>query len=95
MLIPDQPVPVELLDEAGNMLAVTGRGELSATPAVFGIDGEHRTVTQWAGPWTIDQRWWDPDRHRRLAHLQLVDGASDAYLVTIEHRRWWLTARYA
>jgi protein ImuB len=95
MLIPDQTLPIELLDQQGETLAVNGRGELSAPPAVLGIDDHRRAVVQWAGPWTIDQRWWDPDRHRRLAHLQLVDIENDAYLVAIEHGRWQLMARYA
>lgn len=50
------PGRVELLDEAGQPVRVTARGVLSAAPATLGI----RPVVGWAGPWLVDERWWEP-----------------------------------
>jgi len=47
---------VELVDDTGVPVAVTSRGMLSAPPAVLGTD----PVIGWAGPWLIDERWWEP-----------------------------------
>jgi protein ImuB len=47
---------VELLDETGRPVLLTDRGLLSAPPAA--VDG--RPVTGWAGPWLVDERWWEP-----------------------------------
>lgn len=91
----DPTVPIELLDASGRPLTVNGRGELSAPPADLMVDGRRRRVGQWAGPWPVDQRWWDPRRHRRLAHLQVVDEHWHAYVLVAEHRRWWLSAIYS
>ena len=34
-------------------------------------DGTVR-VRAWAGPWCVDERWWDAVGHRRRARLQVV-----------------------
>ena len=51
-------------------------------------------VVGWAGPWPLDERWWDPRRHRRLARLQVVTADGAAHLVLAEHRSWWVAATY-
>ncbi|MEO8363791.1 MAG: DNA polymerase Y family protein, partial [Ilumatobacteraceae bacterium] len=54
-------------------------------------------VVSWAGPWPVEERWWDPTRRRRLARLQLVITRGDttrAVIVAREHGQWWLTATY-
>ncbi len=98
------PHPVEVLDEHGEVLRVTGRGMVSARPAMLrlltGDDasgwrrGRPRPIVAWAGPWPVEERWWEPERHRRLARFQVVTDDHDGYLVVAEHRRWWISARY-
>jgi protein ImuB len=98
------PHPVEVLDEHGEVVRVTGRGMVSARPAMLrlltGDDasgwrrGRARPIVAWAGPWPIEERWWEPERHRRLARFQVVTDDHDGYLVVAEHRRWWIGARY-
>jgi protein ImuB len=98
------PHPVEVLDEHGEALQVTGRGMVSARPAMLrlltGDDasgwrrGRSRPIIAWAGPWPIEERWWEPERHRRLARFQVVTDDHDGYLVVAEHQRWWISARY-
>ena len=75
--------------------AVSGRGELSAAPATLAIGGRPpQAVTGWAGPWPLDERWWEPRRHRRLARFQVVTADGAAHLVLAEHRPWWVAATY-
>jgi protein ImuB len=48
----------------------------------------------WAGPWPVEQRWWEPDRRRRLARFQVVLDDGTAQQLAVEHRQWWLLASY-
>jgi protein ImuB len=87
--------PAELLDAAGQPVRVSGRGELSAAPATLRIgDGPAAAVRSWAGPWPLEERWWDPHRSRRVARFQIVTSDGGAHLVLAEHRRWWIAAAY-
>jgi protein ImuB len=76
------PVPVDVLDLHGQVVRVSGRGVVSAPLAsirlLLGSEdegwrrGRLRRVTSWAGPWPVDQQWWEPTKHRRLARFQIV-----------------------
>ena len=102
------PHPAEVLDDVGQPVQVSGRGVVSAPPAQFRLmsgdeasgwrPGRTHDITAWAGPWPIDERWWEPEGHRRLARFQVIteDPAGDqrGYLVVAEHRRWWVAALY-
>jgi protein ImuB len=89
------PQPIEVVDDDGRNVSVSGRGMLSAAPAVLRLQpGGSRPITGWAGPWPIDERWWEPDRHRRQARFQMVTDDGCGYLVVAEHRRWWIDAIY-
>jgi protein ImuB len=88
--------PAELADAEGRSVRVSGRGELSAPPATLAVDGrDPQPITAWAGPWPLDERWWEARRHRRLARLQVVTADGTAHLVMAEHHRWWVAAAYA
>jgi protein ImuB len=113
------PIPLDVLDVQDQVVRVSGRGTVSASPAsirlLLGSEAEGwrrgrlRQVTSWAGPWPVDQQWWEPAKHRRLARFQIVvdddsgtDDQSDAlersgeqaYLVVAEHQQWFLVAIY-
>ncbi len=100
---PDPPA-VELLDDQGRSVGVSGRGEVSGAPAVLRgpgghrqgghRQGGHRRVVQWAGPWPADQRWWDPLTHRRRARMQVVLDDATAHLLVIEGQAWTIEATY-
>ncbi len=104
----DDPVPLDVLDAHGQVVRVSGRGTVSADPAgirlLLGSEAEGwrrgpmREVRSWAGPWPVDQQWWEPERHRRLARFQMLvaDEAigERAHLVVAEHQRWFLLATY-
>lgn len=94
-LHPD-PVPVDLLDARGRMVVVDGRCQPTADPVAlrFGSGRPSRRITSWAGPWPVDERWWDPDRHSRRARFQVVVDDGTAHLVVLEDGRWSITATY-
>jgi protein ImuB len=88
------PVPVEVLDHTGRRVGVDGRGALTATPHTLVRDGTPLLVVAWAGPWPLDERWWDPPARRRMARFQMVDTDGVARVVALEDGRWWITAEY-
>jgi protein ImuB len=72
---------------------------MSGDPARVTI-GEHRyDVVAWAGPWPVEERWWDPRRARRAVRLQLLvrrtGEANVALVAVLERRAWRLAAVYA
>jgi protein ImuB len=78
----DPPSPVQVLDDSGHPVVVTERGAVVRPPARLGIGNDAPVeVTSWAGPWPVDERWWDPASSARVARLQLVDVRGRAYLV--------------
>lgn len=94
ILVWPEPQLVELSDSRGHMVGVNGRGVLSCVPVSIAVGGGPRwDIRSWAGPWCIDERWWDPTGHRRRARLQvLVD--SGAHLLSLESGQWRLEATY-
>jgi protein ImuB len=89
------PQPAMVIDSAGLAVDLDERGVLSGIPARFSTDGRTlRPVAAWAGPWTIDERWWDADTFRRASRFQVVDDAGAAWLLVLDSRVWWAEARY-
>ncbi|MGH4015072.1 MAG: DNA polymerase Y family protein [Pseudonocardiaceae bacterium] len=71
--VPARPLPAEVLDDAGRVIGVSGRGVLSGVPHRVAVDGRPpRRVLSWAGPWPVEERWWEPGGGRRCARLQAV-----------------------
>lgn len=92
----ERPLPVTVLSDAGQSLEVDDRGRLSGTPARFSpteVATTWRAVKSWAGPWSVNERWWDA-AGRRVSRLQLVDGNGVAWLLFLERKRWWAEAVY-
>lgn len=93
-VVHEPPVPVEVEDAHGAPVTVDGRGLLHAAPARLVRDGRAVALAGWAGPWMVDERWWDPATRRRAARLQVQGDDGGAWLVVREHGRWWLEATY-
>jgi protein ImuB len=94
------PRAVQLLSTDGEPVRVNDRGMLNGPPEVFSPGsqpssqpGDMRTVTAWAGPWPIDERWWS-ETARRVHRMQVVDSAGSAWLLVLDGDRWWAEARY-
>ena len=94
---------IEVLDADDGDVAVDARHELSSPPHTVIIAGRRHEVVEWAGPWPIEERWWDALRARRLAYVQLVMRTKDdddeprmtAILAARMARAWHLVGRYA
>jgi protein ImuB len=96
-LVLDPPEPVTVRDPAGVSVSVSARQHLSGPPAVLRRGGADLTVLAWAGPWTVDERWWDTTAGRRLARLQVVVGGAertDALLLVSDAGGWAVEGVY-
>lgn len=86
--------PVHVFDAEGSAVAVDARGAVSAAPARFSATGsEQRSLTAWAGPWPLDERWWSADA-RSAWRFQAVDETGCAWLLVLDAGGWWAEARY-
>jgi protein ImuB len=56
--------------------------------------GPWSTVAAWAGPWPIDERWWDQAAHQRRARWQVVTTEGVAHLLSQQGDRWEVEATY-
>ncbi|MCI4361395.1 MAG: DNA polymerase Y family protein, partial [Thermoplasmata archaeon] len=92
-LVLSDPLRLLLVDAAGQPVRVNGRGELAAEPASVEIGGRLYPVRAWAGPWPIDERWWEATRRRRRARFQLVVG-EEVYLVALDRGEFLLEGKY-
>ncbi len=89
------PQAITVADAAGCAVRVTGRGFVSASPATVGLGAQRETVQAWAGPWPVEERWWDLTRSRRMARLQVLTHSGRLLLLAVERGQWWLAAEYA
>jgi len=93
-LVHPVPLAAEVVDADGAPVTVSARGQPSAGPARLSVaGGPWSEVVGWAGPWTLDERWWDRRARRRRARFQLA-GPAGAHLCTVEDARWWVEATY-
>jgi len=89
------PRQIAVHDARGRVVGVDDRGELSAPPAVMvSQTGSRRELTAWAGPWPLDERWWDAAAARTASRFQVVDGEGMAWLLVLDGRGWWAEGRY-
>ncbi len=87
--------PAEVWDRTEHPVQVSGRGRLSAMPERVSVEGgTARVIVGWAGPWLLDERWWDPRAGRRRARFQLLAEDGAAYLCFVEGNRWFVEATY-
>ena len=94
--------PAQVVDAEGRPVGVNGRGLVSAPPRrvatgrVDRHDGEPvwHDVVAWAGPWPVEERWWDVEAHRRRARFQVVTADGTARLLVLEGGRWSVEAIY-
>ncbi len=86
--------PADLCGSGGVPVEVSGRGLLSAAPVALAVDGGHsQDIVSWAGPWPLEERWWEAGGRRR-ARLQVVVSGGAAHVVCRERGGWWLEASY-
>jgi protein ImuB len=84
-----------MCDSDGQPVEVSGRGVLSAVPAALAVaGGKFEEIVGWAGPWPIEERWWEAGGRRR-ARFQVVLESGEAHLVCRESGNWWVEGSYA
>ncbi|MDG4664092.1 DNA polymerase Y family protein [Mycobacterium sp. 236(2023)] len=97
--------PVELFDAEGDLVRVTSRGLFSADPFRLHAPGRSGRLSWWAGPWPVDERWWDSAHARsetdsaharsgRTARAQVLLDETHALLLCYRQRRWYLEGVY-
>ncbi|UFU05000.1 DNA polymerase Y family protein [Ruania halotolerans] len=94
--VPAQPIPARVLDAAGEPVHVDARGTLSGRPArvevaIPEVPGRF-TVSRWAGPWPVHERWWTGGRPRH--YLQVVGERGSALLLAGDGEQWWAEGIY-
>jgi protein ImuB len=82
-----------VIDDAGRVVEVSGRGLLNGEPARLSVEGgPWQPITAWAGPWPVTERWWAA--RRRRARVQVVTDDGVARLLCAERAQWWVEALY-
>lgn len=91
-----EPQQALVVSAEGQPIGVTGRGVVTGVPARFraAVGSDWQPVASWAGPWPVDEQWWDEASSRRLARFQVVGVDGSAWLMIVENGQWWTEARY-
>jgi protein ImuB len=89
-----EPLPVTVLGRTGAPVDVDARGMLTDEPVVFSPGGRPQQIAAWAGPWPVEERWWDAQAARSFSRFQVVDADGMAWLLVLEGSSWWAEARY-
>ncbi len=92
----ERPQEAWVVGAEGVPVTVTGRGVVAGEPARFrpSPDDQWLPVASWAGPWPVDERWWDVASARRIARFQVVGVDGSAWLMIVEDGHWYTEARY-
>jgi protein ImuB len=92
------PEPVDVLDPTGRLVDVGERGEMSGECRVLTrTNADSKTpmpIVGWAGPWPVDERWWDPQAARHYSRFQVACADGSAFVLLHENSRWWIEACY-
>ncbi|WP_010202487.1 DNA polymerase Y family protein [Salinibacterium sp. PAMC 21357] len=86
---------VHVFAHDGSTVSVDERGQMAAEPASFATsDSRSRTLTAWAGPWPLTERWWETAASGLSWRFQAVDDTGCAWLLVLDDGGWWAEARY-
>jgi protein ImuB len=91
-----RPAEAMVVGAEGQPVVVTGRGGITCPPERFRASTEEpwQPVASWAGPWPIDELWWDEQASRRIARFQVVGVDGSAWLMVVENGTWFTEAQY-
>ncbi|MCO1577174.1 DNA polymerase Y family protein [Crossiella sp. SN42] len=96
-LVPAEPVAAIVKDRRGNVVSVSARQRISGPPHEVTVEsGRSRLVTAWAGPWTVEERWWLPPElgANRVARLQVLLDDGQALLLACVNGSWQVEGVY-
>lgn len=96
-IAPD-PARVRLVDAVGDDVVVTGRHEFTSLPVAVEVGAVRSEVVRVAGPWPVEERWWDPRRRKRQARAQVLvrnpTSGMGVLLLVAEGGSWSIVGRY-
>ncbi|MGJ9420902.1 DNA polymerase Y family protein [Aeromicrobium sp. CF3.5] len=92
----ERPQEAWVVGAEGSSVGVTGRGVVTGDLARFrpAVGSEWLPVASWAGPWPVDDQWWDQAAARRIARFQVVGVDGSAWLMIVENGQWHTEAQY-
>lgn len=91
-----EPQQAMVVGVEGQPIGLTERGAVTGEPARFKATAgqDWRPVASWAGPWPVDEQWWDGPSARHIARFQVVGVDGSAFLMIVEEGHWWTEATY-
>ncbi|MDN7122136.1 DNA polymerase Y family protein [Nocardioides sp. ChNu-153] len=92
-----EPLPGEVHDASGVPVRVDDRGWVTGEPTTVRVpDAGWLPVDAWAGPWPVDEAWWEETGSpvRRAARFQVVGVDGRAWLMACVDGAWWVEAGY-
>lgn len=91
-----QPLDAAVLAADGRPVTVSHRGAVRGVPTRFRAspDVALQPISSWAGPWPVDEQWWNEAAARQVARFQIVGIDGTAWLMFVENGRWQTEARY-
>lgn len=101
-VVHNTPLPIEVHCDDGPV-QVTVRGEVTGSPQRLRLpDGRWRRIDAWAGPWLVDEQWWEPESHCRVARFQILStdvavgegNQQTVHLCLVQQNAWWIEATY-
>jgi protein ImuB len=89
------PVSAAVVGVGMRTVGVDDRGAVTCEPERFrpGPSGEWQPVAAWAGPWPVEELWWESNP-RRVARFQVVGVDGRAWLMTWDDGAWFTEAAY-
>ncbi|HLU53845.1 MAG TPA: DNA polymerase Y family protein [Pseudonocardia sp.] len=91
--VPPRPIPAELTAADGSPVRLRAPDLLLGLPGFVAVDGgAPRRVQGWAGPWPVQQRWWEGRSEASRLQVALDDGG--ALLLVFRDDRWWVAGEY-
>ncbi len=85
---------VVLEDADGQPVRVTERGVFAAAPVRLRWEQRLWQLQAWAGPWPVEQRWWDPAAAQSAARAQVQLADTKALLLLYEAGGWSVEGVY-
>lgn len=98
-----QPAPAAVLDTSprvvledsnGNGVRIEERGGFDTEPVVLRWGSKMWTLRGWAGPWSVDERWWDPAMGVEGARVQVLFEENRALLLFYDDEGWRVEGIY-
>jgi protein ImuB len=91
-----EPWATAVVGPNGQPVSVTDRGVLTSAPTRFhsGSGSGWQAIDSWAGPWPVDEQWWDSPARGLVARFQIVGVDGRAWLMRCAGGQWWTEASY-